>query len=426
MTADDGDRPQPRRAATSQPTLAAVVAGALLVGLLGLAVIQAPRRPPTATVAPIATPASPRPGATSASAGILGQNDGYGTGIGMDALNNTHIGGPDSITSSYRFRATTTSGLVSIRLYITDGTGYADGDGGTMDISVQPDDATTAHAPSGEVLASTSIRPGNPIAIGQLPLVMFPTPPVLTAGQLYHVVFRNTDASPTLNFVSLDGIYMFEPTTPRQLRFSDVDWGQPTRRGSGRWADQRRTVPILQLNYADGTVFGEGHIQVWVGSPKPISGPARAREAFVVSGESRLVSSVAVRLTRVGGSGGLTVRLETSDGGLIEEGTVPSASIPIGIAGSHDGPGQASWVTYQFSTPRLLTTGQGYNLVVSAPSDSTYSIFVLRKGRDYGFHPATFFGDGRAQYDPGTGWMFFDQTGGTPNLDQGDLQFWFR
>jgi len=380
---------------------------ALLAGLMTM----------TSTPTEIATP-TPAPSSSA--------SDGYGSGIGMDALNNTQIGGPEAITSSYRFRAAASAALDSIRVYITDGVGYASGDGGTLEISVQPDDDSSVHAPSGAILASTSIRPGNPISIGPLPLVTFATPPALTAGRLYHIVFRNTDPSPSINYISLDGIYMFQPTSPRQPRFSDVDWGQPTRYGSGSWADQDRTVPILQLNYANGTVQGEGHIQVWVGSPKDISGAAMAREAFTVSGEDRTVSSVAVRLMRVSGTGALTVRLETAAGVLVEQGIVLATAIPIGIPGSHPGTGHATWATYTFATPRTLTSGQGYNLVMSAPADTTYSIFVLRKGVDYGFDPVTFFGDGHAQYNPGSGWVFFDQTGGTPNLDQADLQFYFR
>jgi hypothetical protein len=151
-----------------------------------------------------------------------------------------------------------------------------------------------------------------------------------------------------------------------------------------------------------------------------------AREAFTVSDESLTVSSVAVRLTRVTGTSALNVRLETAAGVLIEQGTVPAAAIPVGIPGSHAGTGHATWATYAFAAPRTLTSGQGYNLVLSAPVDTVYSIFVLRKGGDYGFKPATCFGDGHAQYNPGTGWVFFDQTGDTPNVDQGDLQFYFR
>jgi hypothetical protein len=133
----------------------------------------------------------------------------YGSGIGMDALNNTHIGGPEAITSSYRFRAATPAALDSIRFYITDGVGYAGGNGGTMEISVQPDDDSSVHAPSGVILASTSIRPGNPISIGPFPQITFATPPELIAARLYHIVFKNTDPSPGVNYIFLNGVYMY-------------------------------------------------------------------------------------------------------------------------------------------------------------------------------------------------------------------------
>jgi hypothetical protein len=372
-------------------------------------------------IVPLGIVTAARPGPTPAVISGL-----YGPGIGMDALNNTPVGGPEATTTSYRFRAATSAALSSIRLYITDGAGYSSGDGGELEISVEPDDRSATHAPSGTTLASTTIRPGNPISIGELPLVTFPVPPILTSGLLYHIVFQNLDPSPQTNYVSLNGIYMYQPTSPRQPRFADLDWGQPTRSGQGSWFDQDHTVPILELDYADGTVQGEGHIQVWSGSSKVISGGASAREAFTVSGPSRTVSSVAVRLTRVSGNAALNIRLETSSGELIEQASVDASQIPIGIPGSHDGPGQATWAMAQLTAPRTLVSGEGYHLVLSAPSGTIYSIYVLRKGTEYHFSPETDFGDGHAQYNPGTGWVFFDQTGGQPNLDEGDLQFYFR
>ena len=243
------------------------------------------------------------------------------------------------------------------------------------------------------------------------------SPATLAAGQLYHVVFKNVDPNPTANYASLDGVFMFQPTSPRQAAFSDVDWGQPTRSGSGAWADQSSTVPIMQLNYANGVTGGLGYMEVWVRSYKSISGSAKAREAFTVSGSNRAVSSFSVRLTRISGSSPLTVRLETSAGTLVEQGSIAASQIAIGT--------HATWETYTFDTPRTLVSGQSYNVVLSAPSDTAYSIFVIREGSSWGFNPTTYFGDGHAQYATGSSWGAFTRDGGGA-LDQGDLQFYFR
>ena len=347
----------------------------------------------------------------------------YGPSINADSLNNSPIGGRDLRQASYRFRATTSSTLASIRIYLASGTGYSGGTGGAISISVQEDDGSGAHAPSGSTLASVTIHPGNPVAIGPLPLVSFPTPATLTVGRLYHIVFRNVDANPTANFVSVNGLFTFADLEPWQPAYTNLDWANLVKMGSGSWSDERGSgqgtiSPIMALNYANGHVAGVGYMEVWVESPKVISGSRKAREVFTVSGSDRRITGVSVRVKRLSGSGPLRVRLETPGGDLIEEGSIPASRIPT--------TGYASWATYSFSTPRTLTTGHGYHLVLSSDSDSSYSVFVLREGSTYGFGPATYFADGTGQYDPGSGWVGFDQPGGATNLTQGDLQFAFR
>jgi hypothetical protein len=210
---------------------------------------------------------------------------------------------------------------------------------------------------------------------------------------------------------------MYQPTVPRQAAFSNVDWGQLARSAPGTWADESDTIPIMQLNYADGATAGLGYIENWDASAKTISGSGSARETFIVSGPSRQVSSVSVRLRRISGSSPLVVRLETSNGTLVEQGSIPAASIPTSA--------HPSWATYTFATSRTLAAGQGYHLVLSSAPDTSYSIFVIRKGSSHGFSPQTYYADGSAQYNPGSGWVAFDPGWRGP-LDEGDLQFYFR
>jgi hypothetical protein len=346
----------------------------------------------------------------------------YGPGIGMDSLNNTQVGGPDDLSTSHRFRATTSSRLDSIRVYIIGPThpGYGAGTGGTWEVTVQADDGSAAHGPSGAVLATTTFQP-----VDDFPVIAWSSPASLTAGRLYHVVFRNIDPDPTANYASLDGVFMYQPTVPRQAAFSDVDWGQPLRSGSDAWSDRPNTVPIMELDYADGVTAGLGYMEVWVRSYKSITGDAKAREAFTVSGPNRAVGSFSVRLMRISGSSPLTVRLETSGGGLIEEGSIAAAEIPVGIPGDHGGSGHATWETYAFAAPRTLVSGASYNVVLSTASDTVYSTFVIRKGSSWGFSPTTYFRDGHAEYTTGGSWGPFTQDGAGP-LDEGDLQAYFR
>lgn len=355
------------------------------------------------------------PGAASGTTGL------YGSGINADNLNNSQIGGPQNQQAAYRFRAKESSGLSSIRIYVIDAShpGYGGGTGGTMRITVQTDDGTVNHLPSGTILATTDVV--HPVD-GAGNVYAFASPPQLVAGQLYHIVFRNVDPSPTVNFVSVDGLFVYSDLPVWQPAFSNTDWANLVKLGSGSWSADRGTgngtiTPIMGLSYTDGVVDGLGYMEVWYKAPKTISGSGSAREAFTVSGPSRQVSSVSVRLKRVSGSSPLVVRLETSSGALVEQGSIPASSIST--------TGKASWATYSFTTSPTLTSGLGYHLVLSSVSDTSYSIFVIRKGMSYGFGPRTYFADGSAQYNSGSGWVGFDPGWSGPST-QGDLQFYFR
>jgi hypothetical protein len=306
-------------------------------------------------------------------------------------------------------------------VYVIDATypGYAAGTGGTMRITVQPDDGTAAHRPSGSVLATTDVV--HPVA-GAGNRYAFPSPAALTQGQLYHVVFTNVDPDPSANYVSLDGLFVYDEQPVWQPAYANTDWANLVKPSGGTWSDDRgpdqgTITPIMGLSYANGVEDGVGYIEVWYQAAKTISGRRAARETFTVSGPSRRVSSVSVRLKRVSGSSPLVVRLETANGSLVERGSIPASAVPTR--------GRSSWATYRFSTPRTLSAGQRYRLVVSTAADTSYSIFVIRKGSAYGYGPSTYFADGSAQYNPGSGWVAFDPGWRGP-LDEGDLQLYFR
>ena len=343
----------------------------------------------------------------------------YGSAINADDLNNSVVGGPDRRMVSYRFRATTTAGLSSIRVYLVTGSGYSGGTHGVLEITVQTDDGSSAHRPSGVVLATTTYTPGSTVANSGLPQISFSSPAQLVDGQLYHVVFRDVDASPTSNYISVDGLFTFGDPSPWQPRYSNTDWANLVY-FQGAWSDDRGAgqgviTPIMALSYSNGVVDGQGYMEVWVSLPKTISGSDKVRETFTVSGSSRTVSSASVRVRRDSGTSPLTVRLETSSGTLVAQGTVSAGLIPTG---SHPG-----WGTAVFGSTVTLSAGKSYNLVLEAPSGTSYDAFVIREGAKWGFPADTYFADGTAQYTTGSGWLGFDQPGGGTNLTMGDLQF---
>jgi hypothetical protein len=176
-------------------------------------------------------------------------------------------------------------------------------------------------------------------------------------------------------------------------------------------------MPTLQLVYGDGTIAGCGYMEVWVDSSrKTISGGSQARETFTVSGGDKIATSFSVRIRKDSGADPLTVTLKNGNGTNIESGTIPLTSFSSGDA----------WATYTFSTPRTLTNGTMYSIILSAPGSSSYSLFPIREGASQGFDPATYFSDGAAQFSTtgGSSWTNWTDESGSPSIE-GDLQFFF-
>lgn len=344
----------------------------------------------------------------------------YGSAIGADSLANTQIGGTScgcpNLTSSFRFRVKGSARLTNIRMYlIIDREGYSGGTGGSVAVSIREDDGSASHRPVADAMTTATV-PMDPF-----PLVSFGEPPALVGGRLYHIVFRNTDPSPTANFVSLNSLYTSEPANPRQPGRSNVDWGQLLDYGDG-WVERPEYTPILELRFDDGTVDGVGYMESWVAAPKLINGRSRVRETIVVRGGDLTASTVSVRLARIAGSAPLRVRLETTVRSPVSEGSVAGRAIALGGTSAETG---SSWVTFDLSpTAYLLELGTYYVTLETEPG-TTYRLHGLRKGESVGFDPRTYFADGYAEVDDGSGWVPFDPGWRGP-LREADLQFYLR
>lgn len=338
----------------------------------------------------------------------------YGSPWNADGLSNAEIGGGARIIPAIRFRAEHSGTLSAIKLYFIfytaeDGRpGYGKGDGGDLRIEVRTDDGTVNHFPSSTVLSTLNIAdPMNrdrnaPVyaegdGLGGRATVNYwemPMPPAsLVAGQLYHIVLTNTAPDPVNNYVSINSLYNAANTPNVQPGISDTDL-RMLEFYSGAWRPRNYDTPIYEVHYTDGAIRGQGYYGTSVSFPNSIYGVNRVRETFVPPA-TRSVSSVRVRLRKVGAPGPLTFRLERGDGTLVESGTLPSSAVPTTDA----------WVTYTFAQTRTLTGGQRYNLVLSATGDASnlYSIFQLLDGNLAHFR-AQPFPEGTGEIDTGTGW----------------------
>ncbi len=365
----------------------------------------------------------------------------YGSCLNGDDIGNIVIGwntANDNLNrvASYRFRALHTGALQAIRpFYIWSGAraGYALGNGGDIQIQIQTDDGTSSHNPSGTTLASLVNHAPVPVpqssGSNYYPLLTFSSPAQVTAGQLYHIVFTNITADPKANWVSLDCIWMSSAFSQEQPTLPNTDMAILEKNGAGAWVKFSRGsntgyTPCYELDYADGASQGQGYLGAFAypdGSfvnPKPISGPQTVRQTITVSGANRIVNSVSVRVRYKSGPSPLTIRVEKADGTLVGQGTVGNIPVTSGNVGE-------AWAKLTFATPLTLSAGQSYNLVLSAPADSVYTTHSLYKGMNSGYKSTTYFGDGHAEFNTGSGWKRWDAWGVQNRLDN-DLQFFFQ
>ena len=343
----------------------------------------------------------------------------YGAGKNADSLNNVRLG-PSGLQADYRFLANHTGSVSKVHFYIISSSskpGYSAGNGGRVFVQLETDDGTSSHRPSGHSLGSYTIT--SPIG-DFFPAVSLSPMPKLTAGVLYHLVFSNTGSSPSSNYVSVDDLYMYHPLNPMQPEFSNLDCATLIRTSSQNWFVYGYNTPIFQITYSDGYAMGQGYMEVWPEVPQTIGGSHEVRETFTVSGATKDVSSFGIRIARTSGSGNLTVRLETASGTLVEQGTIASSAIALSSTSSPN----YVWATYRFAAIRALYSGDGYHIVLEAPSGTTYQVFPIRKGSAYGFSNTSYFADGYAQFRSGSSWVGWTQWGVTNRTDS-DLQFYF-
>ena len=314
----------------------------------------------------------------------------YGCNWNADDLDNLVLGTEVGRQVSYRFRATHGGQAEGVRVYLVyHGPGYFGGDGGQVLLTLQPDDGSAAHLPSGEVMASSLVTDPMTDLKQWNRLFAFAAPADVAAGQLYHLVFSNPAPDPAANYVSVDGLHLAANQPDMQPGISDTDLATLYRRSEdGVYEVVYCVTPIFSLRFADGHRLGQCYIDVrdefdYI----HVFGDAAVRELFTVSGPDRVVSGVRVRLRRAAGDGALILRLTHNDT-LLEEGTVPAAQI-----GASD-----QWIVLPFSTAHTLASGQQYALEVRASADTTYTVPPLQDGTAYDLDCDSLFADGHYQF----------------------------
>jgi hypothetical protein len=315
----------------------------------------------------------------------------YGTGTGFDTRSNINIGTAEDGAGqrlAVKILASTSSALVSVRFAQRGGPIYSWGNGGTTTVTIQGDDGS-GH-PNGTVLGKGTITPGNPSSGWEtFNAVNLSPQPVLTKGKIYYAVFENPDPK---NNISVNLVYLFIKTVPRQPRYKDSEFGVLITRGAWGEMDSGH-LPQIDFAYANGVHDGQGYIGAMIDKWGSIGGAAMIRESFTVSGGNKVIKSLAARVRRTSGNGPLTLTLETSAGVVIESVSVPAVNIPVVAPGNDNG--GAVWAKANLTTPRTLVNGTGYNMRLSS-TGAVYSTFPIQAGGSKGLASWTFT-DGHAE-----------------------------
>jgi hypothetical protein len=306
----------------------------------------------------------------------------------------------DETKMDVRWRAEQNSNIQSVVVFMKTGSGYSGGTGGLVNISLQTDDGSSNHFPSGMELDSSQAAPGNP-ASPTFREFVFTNHAALTSGTLYHFVFTDPDPLPTVNYVSLNN--MGNNGGTRQPYYSLTDWTMNVQHNSG-WQAKPDTCPIAAIKWTNGMTQGMGYVDAPADSRRfTIQGSSEAGETFTVTGGDKVVTAVSFHVQKVGSPGPLTVTL-ASGSNTVATGTIPASAISTSI----------SWATLTFSSPITLSDGTSYHLYLTSASDSSnnYQTWPMLKGFSSGLDVPSEFHDGNYE------------TNGNGASDY-DMQFYF-
>jgi hypothetical protein len=319
-----------------------------------------------------------------------------------EGLENLRVG-PDGPKFDIRFRAEQNDKVKSATIFIKTGSGYSGGNGGTLRLSLQTDDGSANHFPTGNEMDSSSFATQNQDSLHEFP---FSGSASLTAGTLYHIVVTNTDSSPNSNFVSMNNMWNSAGANPY---YSFTDWAVLWMQSS-TWSLKTNSTPICAIKYAGGTSQGNGYVD----SPSiselfNIQGSNTVGENFTVSGSDKVVSSVHFHIRASGAPGPLTVTLY-SGSTVVERGTIPASAVTASTV--------YAYATYNFTQPRTLSKGSSYLIELSSSGSGSYQTHPMIKGFRDGLDVPSEFHDGDYEVNGNQNptedmKMYFTTVGGT-------------
>lgn len=352
----------------------------------------------------------------------------FGCAIHAEAVGNTRFS--HSKPAAFRFAAERSGQIDAVRWYHrfdtgTGHVGYSLGNGGSMRVELRGNDPATGF-PTATVLARTGTL-SNLLNMDRFAKVPFLAPyPVLTAGEIYHLVFVQLDTSGK-NAVSVNMLHTKKPipegVTGRMGPFHGDVLAHLWVNNAGQWYVREDRCPIFELYYADGMACGIGWIFAHDSGDKQVGGALMARQRFPILDESRSVDGVWLRVRRSGGSASELIcqLIDASANQILEDLRLPAGHVVVSSRYDNAVP----WQFRGFSQPRSLVKGKTYLLRFSASSGS-YWFGAAQRGTAYGYQERNLNPAGYAEYSINggsswSGWSFSSESLGTQTRKDMDL-----
>lgn len=365
----------------------------------------------------------------------------YGNPWHSDSLNNVPVGSndPANYAWAHRFKALVSGNMVGFRVYwvdnsdLTNTQGYSKGTGGTIDIDIRPDDGT-GFPDMGTSLATyqktfptmtagvLSPRDTSDRITHLFGFMTLSAPVAITAGQRYHICYENNDASPTVNWTSLNhcaalGGGVRAPSAPSGLDWGLIGWNRDNFAGSKYVENENIYMPVLEIGMDDGSAFGMAWMDNFSGARRPITGTSRVRQLFTPAANMNF-TDIGLNLIQVSSAGSVIVQLKQSTT-VLQSVTIPATA----FAGSSSG----VWAERPFVVS--VSSGTQYALEMSA-SGCNLNASPLQDGSEFwGWDVDAGWTNAWAQSSSngGASWDGW-HTGGQTDLafDQGDLPLYFK
>lgn len=298
-----------------------------------------------------------------------------------------------------RFQAQYTGNLTSIWGYWGLDGGYGDGNGGTVAASVCTDDGTANHLPSATEIGSFSKvvnYNGRTCDLGTvlgggthvISAIAFAVPVPVVAGEIYHIVFRNSAAVPGTNWWSFNTVVLLPLSTPAQPGISDTNLQLLYSTDSGANYSRTHSVdgdggtPVFTLVYADASIQGMPYMERK--NKKLIySTTNKTRMGFTVTGANKTVETVHFATYKNGSPGNLIATLRNSGGTALA-----TATLDTSACGAEVDSWTLAWAGGTLNTPVTLIKGNTYYIELSASggdASNNFTSYSIANGSAYGF-----------------------------------------